>query len=153
MVGDSDFGETNGAGTPIEQLELTIRVYNRLRDAGITRVQELLKREPDELLEIPNFGRKSLTELISQLGARIDVLNPTERLLFTNRWKQTVSNISESRAASLLDQLIHKATTSGYLVTDDLLAAFPEAENNMGQLEEIFVQLINQGIEVYADIR
>jgi RNA polymerase primary sigma factor len=58
----------------------------------------------------------------------------------------------EARAASVLDNLMHKATTSGYLVTDDLLAAFPEAEDNMAQLEEIFIQLINQGIEVYADI-
>jgi RNA polymerase primary sigma factor len=58
----------------------------------------------------------------------------------------------EARAASMLDNLMHKATSSGYLVTDDLLAAFPEAEDNMAQLEEIFIQLINQGIEVYADI-
>lgn len=58
----------------------------------------------------------------------------------------------EARTAGVLDNLMHKATTSGYLVTDDLLAAFPEAEDNMAQLEEIFIQLINQGIEVYADI-
>lgn len=58
----------------------------------------------------------------------------------------------EARAAGVLDNLMHKATTCGYLVTDDLLAAFPEAEDNMAQLEEIFIQLINQGIEVYADI-
>jgi hypothetical protein len=58
----------------------------------------------------------------------------------------------EIRAANMLDNLMHKATTCGYLVTDDLLAAFPEAEDNMAQLEEIFIQLINQGIEVYADV-
>jgi RNA polymerase primary sigma factor len=53
---------------------------------------------------------------------------------------------------NILDELMHKAGTRGYLITDDLLAAFPEAEENMIQLEEIFIQLINQGIEVYADI-
>ena len=58
----------------------------------------------------------------------------------------------ETRAANVLDNLMDKATASGYLVTDDLLAAFPEAEDNMAQLEEIFIQLINQGIEVYADV-
>jgi RNA polymerase primary sigma factor len=52
----------------------------------------------------------------------------------------------------LLDELMSKAANRGYLVTDDLLAAFPEAEDNMAQLEEIFIQLINQGIEVYADV-
>ncbi len=57
----------------------------------------------------------------------------------------------ETNAMSLLDSLMHKATTRGYLITDDLLTAFPEAEDTMTQLEEIFIQLINQGIEVYAD--
>ena len=51
----------------------------------------------------------------------------------------------------VLDELMHKALSRGYLITDDLLAAFPEAEDSMAQLEEIFIQLINQGIEVYAD--
>jgi RNA polymerase primary sigma factor len=50
-----------------------------------------------------------------------------------------------------LDELMHKALSHGYLVTDDLLAAFPQAEDNMVQLEEIFIQLIDRGIEVYAD--
>jgi RNA polymerase primary sigma factor len=52
---------------------------------------------------------------------------------------------------NVLEELLNKATTSGYLTTDDLLASFPEVEDNMAQLEEIFIQLINQGIEVYAD--
>lgn len=53
--------------------------------------------------------------------------------------------------SNVLDELMHKALGRGYLITDDLLAAFPEAEDNMAQLEEIFIQLINQGIEIYAD--
>jgi RNA polymerase primary sigma factor len=57
----------------------------------------------------------------------------------------------EIRESNVLDELLNKATTCGYLTTDDLLATFPEAEDNMAQLEEIFIQLINQGIEVYAD--
>ncbi|MCB0224206.1 MAG: RNA polymerase sigma factor RpoD [Anaerolineae bacterium] len=52
---------------------------------------------------------------------------------------------------TILDELMNKALSRGYLITDDLLAAFPEAEDSMAQLEEIFIQLINQGIEVYAD--
>jgi len=31
---------------------------------------------------------------------------------------------------------MRKATERGYLVTDDLLATFPDAEENMAQLEE-----------------
>jgi RNA polymerase primary sigma factor len=59
----------------------------------------------------------------------------------------------EAQTFSVLDMLIHKATSRGYLITDDLLAAFPEAENNMIQLEEIFIQLVNEGVEVYADAK
>ncbi len=58
----------------------------------------------------------------------------------------------EAKETNVLDELMNKAASRGYLITDDLLAAFPEAEDNMAQLEEIFIQLINQGIEVYADV-
>jgi RNA polymerase primary sigma factor len=51
----------------------------------------------------------------------------------------------------LTEDLIQKAVRQGYLTTDDLLAAFPEAEENMSQLEDIFIQLVEQGIEVYSD--
>jgi RNA polymerase primary sigma factor len=57
----------------------------------------------------------------------------------------------EASDGTLLDDLMHRATDRGYLTTDDLLIAFPDAEDNMAQLEEIFIQLINQGIEIYAD--
>jgi RNA polymerase primary sigma factor len=51
----------------------------------------------------------------------------------------------------LTEDLIQKAVQQGYVTTDDLLAAFPEAEENMSQLEDIFIQLVEQGIEVYSD--
>jgi RNA polymerase primary sigma factor len=53
---------------------------------------------------------------------------------------------------SPLDVLMQKAQQQGYLVTDDLLVAIPEAEDNMDQLEEVFIQFVNQGIEIYSDI-
>jgi hypothetical protein len=59
--------------------------------------------------------------------------------------------ILKSEIELLSDELVQKAAQQGYLTTDDLLAAFPEAEENMAQLEEIFIQLIERGIEVYSD--
>lgn len=64
----------------------------------------------------------------------------------------TSSKDTSIEEISVVDDLMQKAASRGYLVTDDLLTAFPETEDNMAQLEEIFIQLINQGIEVYADI-
>jgi DNA-directed RNA polymerase subunit alpha len=56
--------------TPIEQLDLSVRVFNSLKRTGITNVGEvleMLERGPDAMLAIRNFGEKSLDELISRL--------------------------------------------------------------------------------------
>ena len=52
---------------PIEQLSLSVRTYNCLKRAGITKVGELLERSEQELLTIRNFGQKALTEVGEQL--------------------------------------------------------------------------------------
>lgn len=59
--------------TPIEELELSVRAYNCLKRAGITKVGEILERmarSEDEILAIRNFGRKSLVELKERLQAK-----------------------------------------------------------------------------------
>ncbi len=58
------------AEAPIEELELTVRAYNCLKRAGITKIGEILKRMEkgeDEMLAIRNFGKKSLDELVDRL--------------------------------------------------------------------------------------
>jgi DNA-directed RNA polymerase subunit alpha len=55
---------------PIEQLDLSVRVFNSLKRTGITNVGEvleMLERGPDAMLAIRNFGEKSLEELQSLL--------------------------------------------------------------------------------------
>lgn len=56
--------------TPIEQLDLTVRVFNSLKRTGITTVGEvieMLDKGQDAMLAIRNFGEKSLTELREKL--------------------------------------------------------------------------------------
>jgi len=56
--------------TPIETLDLSVRVFNSLKRTGITNVGEVLEmldRGPDAMLAIRNFGEKSLDELITRL--------------------------------------------------------------------------------------
>lgn len=58
---------------PIEELELSVRAFNCLKRAGITKVGEVLERlekGENEILAIRNFGRKSLVELVAQLDAK-----------------------------------------------------------------------------------
>ncbi len=59
--------------TPIEELELSVRAYNCLKRAGLTKVGEVLerlKKGKEEILAIRNFGQKSLDELIEKLQAK-----------------------------------------------------------------------------------
>jgi DNA-directed RNA polymerase subunit alpha len=54
----------------IEELELGVRSYNCLKRAGIQTVGDLLQKSEGELNAIPNFGRKSIEEVIETLEAR-----------------------------------------------------------------------------------
>lgn len=59
--------------TPIEQLDLSVRVFNSLKRTGITKVGEMLdmlERGEETMLAIRNFGEKSLDELKSQLRTK-----------------------------------------------------------------------------------
>ncbi|UTI65564.1 DNA-directed RNA polymerase subunit alpha [Paraconexibacter antarcticus] len=64
-----------GAGGPmhdilIEELELGVRSYNCLKRAGIQTVGDLISKSEGELNAIPNFGKKSIDEVIETLHAR-----------------------------------------------------------------------------------
>jgi DNA-directed RNA polymerase subunit alpha len=54
----------------IEELELGVRSYNCLKRAGIQTVGDLLQKSESELNAIPNFGRKSIEEVIETLKSR-----------------------------------------------------------------------------------
>lgn len=53
----------------IEELDFSVRTYNCLKKAGITNVQDLVQTSEQELMNIRNFGRKSLTEVKDKLAA------------------------------------------------------------------------------------
>jgi DNA-directed RNA polymerase subunit alpha len=72
--------------TPIEELELSVRAYNCLKRAGITKVGEVLERlqkGKDEILAIRNFGQKSLDELMERLGEKgyLEAIQPAADVL------------------------------------------------------------------------
>ena len=54
----------------IEELELGVRSYNCLKRAGVATVGELVGKSQSELAAIPNFGGKSIDEVIETLAAR-----------------------------------------------------------------------------------
>jgi DNA-directed RNA polymerase subunit alpha len=71
-------GATGAAARPasgmdeilIEELELGVRSYNCLKRAGIQTVGDLVSKSEGELAAIPNFGKKSIDEVVETLNAR-----------------------------------------------------------------------------------
>ena len=64
----------------IDELELSVRSYNCLKNANIKTISDLVQRTEHEMLKTKNFGRKSLTEIKNILnsmglsfGMRIDM--------------------------------------------------------------------------------
>jgi DNA-directed RNA polymerase subunit alpha len=56
--------------TPIEELDLSVRTYNALKRAQITKVGQVVEMSDDDLMAVRNFGRKSLDELRQKLAQR-----------------------------------------------------------------------------------
>jgi DNA-directed RNA polymerase subunit alpha len=63
----------------VDELELSVRAYNCLKNANIRTIGELVQRSEQDMLRTKNFGRKSLNEikeLLSrmnlQLGMKVD---------------------------------------------------------------------------------
>jgi DNA-directed RNA polymerase subunit alpha len=54
----------------IEELELGVRSYNCLKRAGVQTVGDLVRKSRSELNAIPNFGSKSIEEVIETLQSR-----------------------------------------------------------------------------------
>jgi DNA-directed RNA polymerase subunit alpha len=75
-----DLGERDQKGTsseysdkPIEDLELSVRVYNSLKRAGISTIgdmMEIIDKNGGSLMNLRNFGEKSMQELRDKLRAR-----------------------------------------------------------------------------------
>ena len=63
----------------VEELELSVRSYNCLKNANIRTIRELVEKSEPEMLRTKNFGRKSLNEIKEilhtmglSLGMRLD---------------------------------------------------------------------------------
>ena len=55
---------------PVETLNLSVRSFNCLKRAGISKVSELLDMTEDEIIKMRNFGKKSLDEIKQVLEER-----------------------------------------------------------------------------------
>src|SRR5262249_47529474 len=74
--------QEGGAGGPlnenldrsVDELELSVRSYNCLKNADIRTIRELVQKTEPEMLKTKNFGRKSLNEIkeiLTSMGLRL----------------------------------------------------------------------------------
>jgi RNA polymerase primary sigma factor len=57
----------------------------------------------------------------------------------------------EDRDSDVVTDLLDKADRQGYLTTEDVFEAIAEADDEVDQLEEVYLTLHNAGIEIYDD--
>jgi len=69
-VEEPDFNEN--LLRPVDELELSVRSFNCLQNAGIRYIGDLVQKTEAEMLKTKNFGRKSLKE-IKELLAEMDL--------------------------------------------------------------------------------
>ena len=79
---------------PIEELGLSVRTSNCLKRAGITKVGEVFDKNEQELLNINNFGKKTLDELMEQLRAKGLVSEDSEE----EKWDKAEDEAAEDAA-------------------------------------------------------
>jgi DNA-directed RNA polymerase subunit alpha len=63
-------GEEEASGVlaqPIEDMDLTVRSYNCLKREGVASIGDLVQKTEEDLLEIRNFGQKSIDEVKAKL--------------------------------------------------------------------------------------
>ncbi len=64
---DSVEGDYGALDTPIEQLNLSVRAYNCLKRQGVNTIGQLTECTENDLLNVRNFGAKSIEEVKDKL--------------------------------------------------------------------------------------
>ena len=59
-----------GWDIPVDELDLSVRSYNCLKRAGITKISELLQKTEEEIMNMRNLGKKSVDEIKEKLQER-----------------------------------------------------------------------------------
>ncbi len=72
VIGDEEVDEEEEKirqllDTPVEELELSVRSSNCLKNANIRTIGDLTRKTEDEIAKTRNFGKKSLTEIKERL--------------------------------------------------------------------------------------
>jgi DNA-directed RNA polymerase subunit alpha len=84
--------------TPVEELELSVRSANCLKNANIRTIGELTKKTEDDIAKTRNFGKKSLQEIKEKLKEWNLSLGMTDYSVLKNSVKLTAEKEEEDEA-------------------------------------------------------
>lgn len=107
--------------TPIDELDLSVRTYNALKRAQITKIGQVVEMSDDDLMAVRNFGRKSLDELRQKLAQR-GYINPEAVSAPTSDLEAE----ADDRAAD--DGVEYLRAADGSLILDDDGNPIPKEE-------------------------
>ena len=69
-LGDGDSVRLAELNTPIDDLELSVRSVNSLKNSNIRSLGDLVRQTESQILQVKNFGKKSLQEIATLLESR-----------------------------------------------------------------------------------
>jgi DNA-directed RNA polymerase subunit alpha len=100
---DEDFDEDDERirqilNTPVEELELSVRSSNCLKNANIKSIGELTRKTEDDIAKTRNFGKKSLQEIKEKLKEWNLSLGMTDYSVLKNAVKLTTEKEEEDEA-------------------------------------------------------
>ena len=87
----------------LDELELSIRAYNCLKNEGVETLRELVVKTELDLIRTPNFGRVSLKEVVDMLAEFGLSLSGKPDVTRTKSGNQPLDKLSEQMADALLN--------------------------------------------------
>jgi DNA-directed RNA polymerase subunit alpha len=97
----------------VEELELSVRSYNCLKNANIQTIGELVQKTEAEMLKTKNFGRKSLNEIkeiLAQMGLSLGMKIDEQG----QRGSRTHQHSARRRAGRQLQPLRRRRRAAGF---------------------------------------
>jgi hypothetical protein len=86
----------------VDELELSVRSANCLKNDNIVYIGDLIQKTEAEMLRTPNFGRKSLNEIkevLSGMGCTSAWMSRTGRRTTSRNWPRSTKTTSDAGGA------------------------------------------------------
>lgn len=118
-----------------------------------TRLLVRENREIERSIEVPSRRIAKQAQLTNPSKAAGRVIGRAERSKNGGKSQNLPAQSASEEEQTVVDELIAKGKTQGFLTQDDILSAFPEAESNLEQLEELYIVLFDEGVQLVDEVK